>query len=102
MLVIPNNSDKLRQDKLEEEVFCMAKIGVEQSLTQVQQVLREKGHDVVELKQESDAQNCDCCVVTGLDSNVMGMQDTSTKGSVIDANGLSADEVCQQVESRLQ
>ncbi|MDQ1145477.1 MAG: YkuS family protein [Bacillus sp. (in: firmicutes)] len=80
----------------------MAKVGVEQSLTNIQQVLREKGYDVVELKQESDAQNCDCCVVTGLDSNVMGMQDTLTKGSVIDANGMSADEVCQQVESRLQ
>lgn len=83
-------------------MFCMAKVGVEQSLTNIQQVLREKGYDVVELKQESDAQNCDCCVVTGLDSNVMGMSDTSTKGSVIDANGMSADEVCRQVESRLQ
>ncbi len=80
----------------------MAKIGVEQSLTNIQQALREKGYDVVERKQESDAQNCDCCVVTGMDSNVMGMQDTYTKGSVIDANGMSADEVCQQVESRLQ
>lgn len=80
----------------------MTKIGVEGSLTNVQQALREKGYDVVELKQESDAQNCDCCVVTGADSNVMGIQDTSAKGSVIDANGLSAEEVCQQVESRLQ
>jgi len=80
----------------------MAKIGVEQSLTNIQQALKEKGYDVVELMQESDAQNCDCCVVTGMDSNVMGMQDTFTKGSVIDANGMSADEVCQQVESRLQ
>ena len=80
----------------------MAKIGVEESLTNIQQALREKGHEVVELKQEADAQNCDCCVVTVLDSNMMGMQDTLTKGSVIDANGMSADEVCQQVESRLQ
>lgn len=80
----------------------MAKVGVEQSLTNVQQALREKGYDVVELKQESDAQNCDCCVVTGLDSNVMGMHDTVTKASVIDANGMSADEVCREVESRLQ
>ncbi|MDP4084932.1 MAG: YkuS family protein [Bacillota bacterium] len=79
----------------------MAKIGVEQSLTNVQQALREKGYDVVELKQESDAKSCDCCVVTGLDSNVMGMQDTYTKGSVIDANGLSADEVCKEVENRI-
>jgi hypothetical protein len=80
----------------------MAKVGVEQSLTNIQQALREKGYDVVELKQESDAQNCDCCVITGIDSNVMGMQDTLIKGSVIEANGLSADEVCSQVESKLQ
>jgi glutamine amidotransferase PdxT len=80
----------------------MAKVGVEGSLTDIQQALREKGYDVVELKQESDAQNCDCCVITGLDSNVMGMADTSTKGPVIEANGMSADEVCQQVASRLQ
>ncbi|WML47931.1 YkuS family protein [Neobacillus sp. PS3-34] len=80
----------------------MAKIGVEQSLTNIQQALREKGHDVVELKQESDAQDCAFCVITGIDSNVMGMQDTTTQATVIEANGLSADEVCQQVESKLQ
>ncbi|WP_042455777.1 YkuS family protein [Neobacillus dielmonensis] len=79
----------------------MARVGVEQSLTNITQALRNKGHEVVELKQETDAQNCDCCVVTGLDSNVMGMQDTVTKAPVIDANGMSADEVCQAVESRL-
>jgi hypothetical protein len=77
------------------------RIGVEESLTNVVQALREKGHDVVELKQEADVQGCDCCVVTGLDSNVMGMQDVSIQGSVIEANGLNADEVCQQVESKL-
>jgi Uncharacterised protein family (UPF0180) len=78
------------------------RIGVEESLTNVVEALRAKGHDVVELKQESDAQGCDCCVVTGLDSNVMGIQNTVTQGSVIEASGMSADEVCQQVESRLQ
>lgn len=79
----------------------MAKIGVEQSLTNVQSALRDKGHDVVALKQATDVNGCDCCVVSGVDSNVMGMQDTNFKGSVIEASGLSADEVCQQVESRL-
>ncbi|WP_077213358.1 YkuS family protein [Bacillus dakarensis] len=80
----------------------MAKIGVEQSLKNVQQALREKGFDVVELSQELDANGCDCCVITGLDSNVMGMQDTVISGPVIEANGLSADEVCQRVEQNLQ
>lgn len=79
----------------------MAKIGVEGSLTNVQQALQEKGYEVVQLQQESDAKNCDCCVVTGLDTNVMGMADTFTEGSVIEANGLSADEVCQEVANRL-
>ncbi|MCH1623955.1 YkuS family protein [Fredinandcohnia quinoae] len=79
----------------------MAKIGVEGSLTNVQQALQEKGYEVVQLRQENDAKNCDCCVVTGLDSNVMGIADTSTQGSVIEANGLSADQVCQEVENRL-
>ena len=79
----------------------MAKIGVEGSLTDVQQALQEKGHEIVQLSQENDAKNCDCCVVTGLDSNVMGMADTVTSGSVIEANGLTADQICQEVESRL-
>lgn len=83
-------------------MLFMAKIGVEGSLTNVQQALRDKGHEVIELRQESDAENCDCCVVTGMDSNVMGNHDTTTQAPVIEASGLSADEVCQQVEQHLQ
>ena len=79
----------------------MSKIGVEQSLTNVQEALRAKGYDIVELKQESDAKGVDCCVVTGLDKDVLGMQDTSMKGSVIDAHGLTADEICQQVDEKM-
>ncbi len=79
----------------------MAKIGVEESLTNVQQALREKGYDVVELKQETDTRGCDCCVVTGLDSNVMGMQEKTTNGSVIDADGMTADQVLNEIENRL-
>ncbi|WP_338753771.1 YkuS family protein [Bacillus sp. FJAT-52991] len=80
----------------------MAKIAVESSLQNVKQVLQEKGHQVVNMENESDMQNCDCCVVTGLDSNLMGMQTAITKAAIIEASGLSAEEVCQQVESRIQ
>jgi hypothetical protein len=84
-----------------EERF-MAKIGVEQSLTDVQEALQSRGYDVVQLKQENDAQGCDCCVITGQDQNVMGIQNVVTKGSVINASGLTAEEVCQQVETKIQ
>lgn len=80
----------------------MPKVGVEQSLTDVQEALKAKGYDIVQLKQENDAQGCDCCVITGQDQNMMGIQNIVTQGSVISAQGLSADEVCQQVENKLE
>ncbi|MFC4320359.1 YkuS family protein [Litchfieldia salsa] len=79
----------------------MAKIGIEGTLTDVQQALQERGYEIVELRQENDAKGCDCCVVTGLDSNVMGMADSVIKGPVIEANGLTAEEICQEVENRI-
>ncbi|KAA0548113.1 YkuS family protein [Bacillus sp. BGMRC 2118] len=79
----------------------MARIGVEQSLTDVREALQEKGYDIVDLQNENDAKNCDCCVVTGMDSNIMGVESSFTAGPVIQASGLSADEICNQVESKL-
>lgn len=79
----------------------MARIGVEQSLTDVREALQEKGYDVVDLRNENDAKNCDCCVVTGMDSNIMGVENSMNAGPVIQASGLSADEICNQVESKL-
>lgn len=80
----------------------MAKIGVEHSLTDVQQALQQKGHQIIQLHSEQDAQGCDCCIITGMDSNVMGMSDRSIDGPVIETSGLTAEEICQQVESRIQ
>ncbi|WP_088104929.1 YkuS family protein [Halalkalibacter urbisdiaboli] len=79
----------------------MAKIGVEQSLTDVQQELQSRGYEVIQLKQENDAQGCDCCVITGQDQNVMGIQNTVTQGSVISANGMNAQEVCDMVQEKI-
>ncbi|MFA9557282.1 YkuS family protein [Evansella sp. AB-rgal1] len=79
----------------------MAKVGVEQSLTDVQQALQEKGYDVIQLNQEQDAAGCDCCVITGQDRNVMGMQDTTTEAPIIDAHGRTAEEICQEVEQKI-
>ena len=86
---------------IDEEVWIVKKIGVEQSLTNIQAALREKGYEVVSLQTESDAQNVDCCVVTGLDSNVMGIQNTTTSASIIEANGLSADDVINEIEHKM-
>lgn len=80
----------------------MPKIGVEESLSQVQHELQAKGYEVVTLKNEQDAKGCDCCVITGLDENIMGIQNAVTKGAVINASGRTVEEICNQVEQKLQ
>ncbi|MFZ4452404.1 YkuS family protein [Salibacterium aidingense] len=79
----------------------MARIGVEESLTDIKQQLQEQGHEVVDLRQEQDSSGCDCCVISGQDQNMMNMQNTQMQGSVINAHGYDSNEVCQQVEERI-
>jgi hypothetical protein len=80
----------------------MAKIGVEHSLTAVQEELKARGHEIVPLRGENDAKGCDCCVITGQDANVMGIQNAMTAAPVIEASGLTAEEICQKVEEKLR
>jgi len=81
----------------------MTKIGVEESLTDIQQALSEQGYNVSQLKHTADVANMDYdfCVVTGLDTNVMGIQDTTTKASIIEANGLTANDIVNEIKNRL-
>ncbi|WP_047982158.1 YkuS family protein [Ornithinibacillus contaminans] len=79
----------------------MARIGVEQSLTDVKEALMEMGHEVIDLKSEADTAHCDCCVITGLDQDVMGMSNTSIAGPVISAEGQDAQAICQMVNDKL-
>jgi AhpD family alkylhydroperoxidase len=74
----------------------MAKIAVEDSLTNVKQALQNSGHEVVSLG-ASNMQGCDCCVISGQDQNVMGMSNAETSASVINADGMSADQVVEAV-----
>jgi hypothetical protein len=94
--------DILTVDDQNRKVMDMAKVGVEQSLTDVQNALADKGYDVVPMKNEGDAKGCDCCVISGQDENVMGIQNVATNGPVIDARGMNAEEICKQVESRVR
>lgn len=74
----------------------MAKVAVEQGLSDVNQALQNSGFEVVGME---SAGSCSCCVISGQDQNVMGIADTYTKASVINSNGLTADEVVQQVQN---
>jgi glutamine amidotransferase PdxT len=78
----------------------MARIGVEGTLTDVKTALMEMGHEIIDLRTEEDAAHCDACIISGQDKDVMGMQTTSIAGPVINAQGQSAEEVCQMVNAK--
>jgi len=77
----------------------MARIAVEDSLDSVKQALQNSGHEVVSM---DNMDSVDCAVISGIDNNVMGISDRATKASVIDATGMTADEVVRRVDQSLQ
>lgn len=56
---------------------------------------------MVQLRTPEDAKNHNCCVIIGQYNNFMGISDTATSGSVIDARDIFADEVCKYVDNVL-
>src|SRR5699024_7534747 len=84
-----------------EEEEKMARIGVEPALSDVKEALTQMGHEVVELRSEDDVSGCDCCIISGQDKNIMGIEDATLAGPVINAEGQNAEEVCDMVTEKL-
>jgi len=78
----------------------MAKIAVENSLGNVRQALENSGFQVVNLD-ETSAQQCDCCVISGQDKNVLGITERATQAAVVNAQGMTAEQVVQQINQSI-
>ncbi|GAF22704.1 hypothetical protein JCM19047_2465 [Bacillus sp. JCM 19047] len=63
----------------------MAKIAIQTGLTDIENELQSRGHDVVHMQQTTETNDCDCCIVSGRDADVAGM---SLKGKQV---------LCQQM-----
>ena len=79
----------------------MKKIDVQKGLTPVQEYLAEHGYDVetIDFDTFSNVQeeDYDAVVVTGMNNDFLGMQDTVTGAPVIDATGMTPEEVYEQI-----
>ncbi|KPV59435.1 hypothetical protein QJ48_10970 [Paenibacillus sp. A3] len=78
----------------------MARIAVENSLQDVKDALQQSGHEVVSVD-NANLQNCDCCVISGQDKDVLGIAETATKASVINAQGMTSDQIVERVNQSL-
>lgn len=80
----------------------MKKIAVQKGLTPVQDYLAEQGYEVETIDYDAftKAQNedYDAIVLTGMNKNFLGIEDTVTSAPVIDATGMTPEEIHEQIQ----
>lgn len=77
----------------------MPKVAVENNLSNIRQVLERSGFEVVAVDRGA-VPPCDCCVLSGIDENMMGREDIFTKAPLINASGLNEHQVLEQVREK--
>jgi Uncharacterised protein family (UPF0180). len=82
------------------------KVAVEKSLTPVRDFLTQKGYSVetIDFNREftRGMDKYDAVVVTGIYENFLGVEDISTNAAIINAKGLTAEQIYTQIEKKLQ
>lgn len=74
-------------------------IAVEEGLSgAVRDALTREGYELVK---PGAGGKVDATIITGMDMNVMGMQDIVNKQPVIDARGKTADQILSDLKTRL-
>lgn len=74
-------------------------VAVEEGLLgSIKSILEKEGYKVVK---PGATGKIDAAIVTGMDMNVMGMQDITDKSTVIDASGKTAEQILRDLKARL-
>ena len=81
----------------------MKKVAVQKGLSTIKNHLSEEGYTVKEFSnRKKNAGNFlnryDSVIVTGENQNIMGVENTISSTSIIDASGMTGEEVKKQIE----
>ncbi len=76
-------------------------IAVEDELSNVARALEKAGYDVVSME-DPRWRAANAVVIKGMDRDFMDVQDISTRAPIIDASGLTAEQVLDTVEKRIR
>lgn len=85
----------------------MKNIGIQKELSTVRDYLKSKGYNVFEvdttnITSDITLQSFDAVVVSGVGDNLMGIDTTSTKIPVINADGLTPTDIQDQLDQALK
>lgn len=76
----------------------MKKVAVDEGLPPVlREMLKREGYEVVSPYR---GQNVDAIITTGLDNNVMNMQDIKNTAPVIDASGKTPEDIVRRLREK--
>jgi hypothetical protein len=82
-----------------------AKVAVESDLTNVSDYLEEQGYQVIEFIHSDEIvdelQDVDAIVISGMQENLLGMEDIETEALMIEASGLTPEEIGDMLEQQL-
>jgi hypothetical protein len=74
-------------------------VAVEEGLTPITLLLKREGYDVVDLEGER-WKTADAIVVSGMDSDLMDIEETETRANVVEARGKTPQEVLKDIRAR--
>jgi galactitol-specific phosphotransferase system IIB component len=84
----------------------MKKIGLEKGLSTIANYLNSEGYSVEILSEDiqnniEKCNNLDVIVTADYNTNMMGFSDTSTKVPIINASGLTQEEIKDKIEQKI-
>ncbi|MBE3554643.1 MAG: YkuS family protein [Thermicanus sp.] len=80
----------------------MAKVAVSNTLTNVSRLLREQGFEVLPFTRGELNGRYDAVVLSGENENMMGMSERMANIPVVNADGMTAEQVVEALKNRLQ
>jgi galactitol-specific phosphotransferase system IIB component len=82
-----------------------AKVAVEADLPNVSNYLEEQGYQIIEFMHSDeiveDLREVDAIIISGMQENLLGMEDVETDAIMIEASGLSPEEIGDMLEQQL-
>ena len=75
-------------------------IGLDKGMSRMRQALEDEGYNVVDL-QDNNLNDVDAVVVSGMEKNLLGVEEAATKAVVIDSSGKSAVDIMAKIKNSL-
>lgn len=69
-------------------------------MSNIRSMLKDEGYHIVDM--DDNVRNVDAVILTGMDEDLMGMEETMTDGFILDATGRQPEEILYDLEKHFR